>query len=144
MKRLLTGVVIITLFCMLLPVSGQSAPDDIVVVGSADTPENLTSEEVKQIFLGKKTRWADDSTLTFVILNEKDIYTAFLQQYLGKTYSQYRNYWKKQVFTGKGRMPKAFDSTDDMFAYLAENEGVISFVKAAEVDPENVKIIIIE
>jgi ABC-type phosphate transport system substrate-binding protein len=118
--------------------------DDIVLVGNKNVPDTLRKEDVKQIFLGKKTRWQDNSKITFVIFNEKDTFTAFLKTYIRKTYPQYRNYWKKQVFTGKGRMPKSFKQPKELFAFLADTEGAVSFVTAEHIDLKLVKVITIE
>lgn len=121
--------------------SASPAAENIVLVGHNKIEGRLSQEDIQQIFLGKKTRWHDDTQITFAIFNQEEIYKSFLKEYVRKTYSQYLNYWKKQVFTGKGRMPKAFNTPEELMSFLAETEGAISFAREQDVDASQVKIL---
>ena len=139
------GILCIQLFigsCVLEPLLAEA--QEIVLIGNADITETLEAEEIKQIFLGKKTRWADNSKIHIVLFNNKEAYTTFVKDYIGKTYTQYRNYWKKQVFSGKGRMPKSYSTLDELLDYLAETKGSISFMPLQEFEHDSVKILRIE
>lgn len=139
------GILCIQLFigsCVLSVPMAEA--QETVLIGNANVSDTLKAEEVKQIFLGKKTRWADNSNIHFVLFNKKDVYEAFVKNYVGKTYSQYRNYWKKQVFSGKGRMPKSFKNLNEMLEYLAGTEGSIGFMPLQEIEHDAVKILRIE
>jgi len=130
-RRRVVSAVILSWFCLGLmnaPVSAQDAvKPQFVIIGHAGVSETLTHDEIKQIFLGRMTR-KNGNSLGFIILKDKTVYAAFLKASVGKTIAQYTNYWKKQVFTGKGRMPKMFDDPADAQAYVAETEGAISFL----------------
>jgi ABC-type phosphate transport system substrate-binding protein len=115
-----------------------------VIIGHPEIEDTLTRDEVKQIFLGRKTRWGDDNKIVFVIYNEKEVYDTFLKEYVNKTIFQYTNYWKKQVFTGKGRMPKSFKTCEEVMEFVSATEGSISFVSAGDVDMNLVSILTIE
>ncbi|GAK56540.1 hypothetical protein U27_03502 [Candidatus Vecturithrix granuli] len=142
MKKILMFGVVLVLLAGGVVSSSSAAEAEIVLVGHERIEEPLTQEEIQQIFLGKKTRWKDNSTIIFVIFNQEDAYKTFLKQYVQKTYSQYLNYWKKQVFTGKGRMPKMFNDPQELMAFLANTEGAISFARAQDVTTSNmVKVI---
>ena len=82
---------------------------NVVLIAHKSVPNSISKESIKQIFLGKKTRWDGDTKIVFAVSSDKNTCIPFLKEYVGKTYSQYRNYWKKQVFTGKGRMPMSFN-----------------------------------
>ena len=45
---------------------------------------------------------------------EGDDHSDFLRMYVGKTPQQFKNYWKSQVFTGRGKAPEAFTSPDEL------------------------------
>ncbi len=117
---------------------------EIVLLTSQNGPDAIKQEEIRQIFLGKKTRWADDTKITFVLFSDRAVLQTFLKAYVGKTSSQYKNYWKKQVFTGKGRIPQSFKRPEDLLSFLAEHDGVIGFSRRGDVDSERVKVIKIE
>lgn len=112
----------------------------IVHKGNA-TPASLPKEEIKQIFLGQKTRWDDNSVIHFVVCTEETSLLTFLKNYVKKTPIQYQNYWKKLVFSGKGIMPKMFDDTQKVLEFVSSTEGSISFISAQAVDAQRVTII---
>ena len=117
---------------------------EIALITHPGVTDKLTKDEVEQIFLGKKTRWSNNTTIRFVVFTEDAVYQKFLKDYIGKTIFQYTNYWKKQVFTGKGRMPKTFETSQEILAFVSQTEGAISFVPLQAVGQNNVNIIAIE
>lgn len=143
-KRIIIGG-ILGLFIVLSMLDVRAAEKQLVIIGHKDVADSLKKEDIKQIFLGRKTRWANDEKILFVVFAEKETYTTFLKEYVGKTVFQYKNYWKKQVFTGKGRMPKAFKTSEEVIKYVSSTEGSISFTMSQDVpDDDSVKIIAIE
>lgn len=114
---------------------------EVVLIGNKSIPENvLNSDDIKNIFLGRKTRWSNDTKIQFVILKRGDIHEKFLKDYIGKTDSQYTTYWKKMVFTGKGRSPQAFESAQALVEFVASTPYAIGYAPAS-VTNDTVKII---
>ena len=143
-KRIIIGG-ILGLLIVLAMLDVRAADEQLVIIGHKDVADSLKKEDIKQIFLGRKTRWANDEKILFVVFAEKETYTTFLKEFVGKTVFQYKNYWKKQVFTGKGRMPKAFKTSEEVIKYVSSTEGAISFTMSQDVpDDDSVKIIAIE
>lgn len=143
-KRIIIGG-ILGLLIVLAMLDVRATDEQLVIIGHKDVADSLKKEDIKQIFLGRKTRWANDEKILFVVFVEKDTYTIFLKKYVGKTVFQYKNYWKKQVFTGKGRMPKAFKTSEEVIKYVSSTEGAISFTMSQDVPADDsVKIIAIE
>jgi hypothetical protein len=143
-RRILFGIFLIVCCAAVFPRPGLAQEREVpqfVVVGHTSVPETLAENEVKQIFLGRMTAKAGNP-IGFVIFKEDAAYAAFLRAYVSKTITQYTNYWKKQVFTGKGRMPKMFENAADMLEYVASHDGVISFILPDEIiDHDTVHII---
>lgn len=130
MNRNLTAGLIIAAIAGLLfsfPSSG-SAGDVLIISNKSVSADSLTSDDVKKIFVGKKTRWDDNKKINFVILENDGIYRDFLREYVKRTPEQYRRFWKKQVFTGKGRRPVSFKVEKDMIEYVANTSGAIGYV----------------
>jgi ABC-type phosphate transport system substrate-binding protein len=101
---------------------------EVLIIANKNVPEDSISKtEVKDIFLGKTVKWADKSNISFVIL-KNDVHKAFLKEYIKRSSSQYGNYWKKMVFTGKGMKPKAFDTEKELVQYVAETKGSIGYI----------------
>jgi ABC-type phosphate transport system substrate-binding protein len=125
----------------LLMLNGPAEAQEIALIAHKNVTATLTQDEVQQIFLGQKTRWKDGATITFAIFAEENTFTTFLKDYIKKTAFQYNNYWKKQVFTGQGRMPKTFPDGQALIDFVAETEGAISFARLQDVDPKRVNVL---
>ncbi len=115
--------------------------EGIVIIAHKTVAASLKKKDIKKIFLGEKTRWDNNEKIEFVVLKDKKTYKKFLKQYVGKTLSQYRNFWKIKVFSGMDRMPKSFKNESDVISYVSETEGSISFVTSKQAYESNVKII---
>ncbi|MBF0226195.1 MAG: substrate-binding domain-containing protein [Desulfobacterales bacterium] len=138
---------LLVLAALSLPISGMvctaNAEDDVKVIGNNDVPDKeLSRMDIQQIFLGKKTRWSDNKKITIVTSKNEDLNEKFLTKFVGKTPSQFRNYWKNLVFTGKGKEPIAFSNDKALIEHIVSNEGSIGYV-SSESSPDGVTLIII-
>jgi ABC-type phosphate transport system substrate-binding protein len=105
---------------------------DVVLIASSNVMVNgsISASDVQNIFLGKKTTWDDGNKITFITLNDGTTHETFLKNYIGKSSSQYKTFWKKQVFTGKGKMPESVDSDQDMVKAISGTTNAIGYVSA--------------
>jgi len=101
-----------------------------VITGAGTPVDSIDDGTIKKIFLGKTKAWPDGNPVEFVILKSGDVHDSFLSAFVGKSASQFKTYWKKQVFTGKGKSPKSFGSEGELAAYVAGKAGTIGYVSA--------------
>ncbi len=114
---------------------------DVQIVANKNVPiSSITSDMLKDVFLGKKNTWDNGAKIDFVTLDSGDTHNAFLQTYIQKSAIQFNNYWKQQVFTGKGQMPKTFNSDKAMTDYVSGSNGAIGYVSGST-DTGSVKTI---
>ncbi|MCP4107583.1 MAG: hypothetical protein GY749_18910 [Desulfobacteraceae bacterium] len=114
---------------------------DVVIIGHKNLPvDSLGREEVKKIFLGKKTKWNKNLKITIVTLQTPETHKSFLKDYIRKTPSQFNIYWKKMIFTGKGRTPKSFETAEQILDFVAATKGAMSYIPMGT-DNNKVKII---
>lgn len=105
-----------------------SRAQDVVIIANKDVPVSaLSRSEIRSIFLGEKVRWENGRKITFVIL-KTDSHEDFLRTYVGNTPAQYRNYWKKMIFTGKSKAPKSFKTEEKVLEHVAETSGALGYV----------------
>ena len=90
---------------------------------------SLSKDEVKDIFLGKKVQWQNNSKIHFVISRDLDLHKSFLKTYIKRSPKQFRAYWRQMVFTGKGTSPKSFPSEKELLEYVSNNGGAIGYVE---------------
>ncbi|MDM8535434.1 hypothetical protein QUF70_01635 [Desulfobacterales bacterium HSG17] len=121
-------VIVFTLNYLLL-FSNSVFAENIIIICNKDVSETaLDKTDIIKIFLGKKTEWQDSQKINFAIMRNDSLHKAFLKQHIGKTKSQFRNYWRKKVFTGKGRAPKKLDSSELMVQFVAKTSGAVGYI----------------
>lgn len=118
---------------------------DILIITNKDVPETrLTQKQIQEIFLGKRVQWKDNSKIRFVTIKESIIHGMFLKQYLKKSGSKWKAYWRRMVFTGRGVPPKVINTEAEIIAYVAKTKGAIGYVSSQKISDGNentVKII---
>jgi ABC-type phosphate transport system substrate-binding protein len=95
-------------------------------VGASD----ISSDELKRVFLITKSSLADGSHVEPVLEKSGPSHEAFLKEYLGKSDGALTTYYRSLVFTGKGAMPKSFASDAEVVLYVAKTKGAIGYIGA--------------
>jgi len=121
------------------------AENNLVIIANNQVPVNsLSSEEIKNIFLGKKTQWDNGEKIKFVLFKKSELSKKFLKEYIKKTPSQYKRYWKGLCFTGKARTPKTFQTQKDIIEYISNNKNTIGYINIQVNKKDKLKIISIK
>lgn len=116
-------------FLLVVLVPALAFAEEVVLVVNGSVPDQaLTKDEVKAIFLGEKTKWSDNSRITFVVLKVPEVMDTFMREFVGKSSFQFDNYWKYQTFTGKGSPPRSFDDVDALIDFVSKTPGAVGFV----------------
>jgi ABC-type phosphate transport system substrate-binding protein len=120
-------------------VAPSAGAQDVVLIASPDVPvDSLSASDIENIFLGKKTTWDNGSKIVFYTLKDGSAHESFLKNYVSKSASQFKTFWKKQVFTGKGKMPKSFGNDQEMANAITGTGSAIGYVSSGT-DLGNVK-----
>ena len=102
--------------------------DTIYVFANLNVADRvLTQPDLQKIYLGKKVKWADKQGINFTALSSGTCLETFIKEYVKKTPFQFQNYWKKQIFTGKGQPPRGFDNEAELVDYVSRTSGAIGF-----------------
>jgi hypothetical protein len=115
----------------LLAAAALFAGDVKVIANSSMGVSEISSDELKRVFLITKSTLADGSHVEPVVEKGGAAHEAFLKEYLGKTDSALSTYYRSLVFTGKGTMPKTFASDAEVVAYVSKTKGAIGYVASA-------------
>lgn len=119
--------------CLVLLIYGLASAD-ITIISNTSVPEtSLTRLDIKNIYLGKKIFWDNNSKIRFASLSDGKANKVFLADYINKTPAQYKGYWEKMVFTGDGLAPVYFNSAKKLIEFVSVTEGAIGFVDTNEV-----------
>jgi ABC-type phosphate transport system substrate-binding protein len=106
------------------------AADVKVIANPSVGASSVSADDLKSVFLEEKTSLSDGSKVSPVLQKGGAAHEAFVKTYLGKTDDALQTYYRSLVFTGKGSMPKALGSDDEVVAYVAKTKGAIGYVSA--------------
>ena len=113
----------------------------IFIVNPSSTIQEADRTLIKEIFLGKITKWPDGSDVNFVLSDEPDTHREFVRTYLRRNPGQFKNHWAKMLFSGKGRAPRTY-SPKSVIKFVAETKGAIGYVDTdKDADLSTVKIL---
>ena len=119
---------------------GTASFAGVVLVANPDVQEgSLSQKDVQQIFLAKKKSLAGGS-VKIATQKNKAVHADFLESYVKKTPSQFSSYYKKLVFTGKGKPPKAVADDAAMLSYVSGTSGALGYVSDGAAN-DTVKVI---
>ncbi len=101
----------------------------LIVTNKGVGKSELKKDEIRKIFTGKMFKWSDSLKINVVILRrDSEVHKEFVQTYTGKSPSQFERWWRNMVFTGKGSMPKIFNSEKELLDYIIKTNGAIGYV----------------
>jgi hypothetical protein len=104
------------------------AQDVVLVANKGVQISEISNADLRAIFIGTRTRFADGSHAVPVTLKGGPAYEVFLKNHVGEGPEEFRSRWRKLVFTGQGAMPKAFDSESALIEYVAATPGAVGYV----------------
>jgi len=107
--------------------SAAKAQDVVLVANKSVQISEITDSDVRAIFTGKKTRFADGSHAVPVTLKGGATHEVFLKNHLGEGPEEFRAQWRKLVFTGQGAMPMSFASESALIEYVAATPGAVGY-----------------
>jgi len=145
MQSPMKGLFALLLLGMLaLPAGADERLTGLVLVVHPEVPtDQITQRELSRIYLGKSTRWSGGLTIRPVLLERESEYDRFVAEALHRTGESFSVYWKRMVFTGKGRPPRTFDDPSELALYIRVTEGAIGFLPA-DADLSGLKVMTLD
>jgi hypothetical protein len=114
------------------------AQDVVLVANKGVQISQIRVSDLRAIFTGDKTRFADGTHAVPVILRGGPVHEVFVRNYCGESTGEFRAQWQKAIYTGQGAMPKIFDSESAVIDYVAVTPGAVGYV--SRISPQdNVK-----
>jgi len=111
-----------------------------IIVNHSRPEQKVTKNMLRNIFLGKQAKWENGQRISPAIVNIDEPKKVFIKEILGKTPAAYKNYWNKQLFTGQGVPPAAFDSDEALIQYIHDNPGAIGVISGQSV-ADDIKVV---
>jgi phosphate transport system substrate-binding protein len=111
-------------------------PGDVIafVVDRANPTSDVSADELKQIFLGKRKQWPHGARIVPIDLDPGAERDAVTKRVLGMDRGGVERYWVDQKVRGAGAAPKVAPSTGAAVKLVAKIRGAIAYVPLSEVD----------
>lgn len=114
---------------------------NVVVVNSQNNSE-VTTADIKKLYLGKKGAFSNGNKAELATLNSGNgVRETFNSSVLNKSESQYTAYWAKMAFTGRGVPPKEFTSPAEVKAFVGSKPNAIGIIDDSLAD-STVKVVL--
>ena len=115
---------------ILLFVSSVSLAEVSVIVNPANS-ESFDAKMIKRIYLGKIKALANGEKVSVLTLADDAPETEqFRESALNKSNSQFKSYWSKIAFTGKGTPPTEVASNAEMINAIKSDPSSIGFINS--------------
>jgi ABC-type phosphate transport system substrate-binding protein len=136
MKRLFVSTVVFMFFL-------NAAFAEILIIANKDVSEtSLSPQEIREIFLGKRVLWSDNSRIRFAASGDPKIHELFLEQYIRLSQADWKTYWKRMVFTGRGLPPQMIPTEAEIIEFVSKTKGSVGYVSSEGIqEKEGVKVI---
>ena len=120
------GLFAAVLLAGVLPV--RALDGAIVIANPSLAADSLSADALKDVYTGKTKYWDGGQNIVIVVLNDKT--DAALQQASGMEASQFKTFWQRLAFSGRGQEPKKADDAAAVVALVAATKGAIAIVPA--------------
>ena len=129
---------------LLLPVlltGTLNAYADVAVIVNPGNNDTLDKDAISAIYLGKEKSFpSGNKAIPLDLENGASERVEFLTKVLDKNEGQYRVYWSRKTFSGKGVPPQVVNSASAVKEMVSRNPDAIGFINASAVD-DSVKVV---
>jgi len=103
-----------------------------VIVNSGNSTASLSTKDVSNLLLKKKTRWDDSGTEVRPIDldSASAVREAFSEAVHGRSVSSIKNYWQRQIFSGREVPPAEVRSDSEVINFVRNTPGAIGYVSS--------------
>ncbi len=132
--------IVIYLLASFFLIVAVSHADVLVITNKSVNEKSIPKTDIQNIFLGKLSKWGNNTKIRCAISKNEALHGAFLKAYVRRRPRQFIAHWKMMLFTGKGVPPKRFATTEELIEYVVVTKGAIGYIDS-ETIAENVNII---
>ncbi len=121
---------ILVLFSLLVMAVAAHAGGIQIIVNSSVPDLAIDKATIGNIYHGKKTSWSNGAKIVPIMLKSGAVHEDFVANILGKTTSQFNNFWTQAMFTGQGIPPQTVNSDAEVVQFVNNTPGAIGYVAA--------------
>ena len=108
----------------------------VVITNQSVSLTSISSSQLKDIYTGRTTYWDGGQSIAITVLSDKA--DDALKEVSGMDASQFKTFWQRLTFSGRGQQPKKANDTAAAVSMVASTKGAIALVPA-DADLKGVK-----
>jgi len=113
------------------------ALEGAVVIANENVPVgSISAAALKDIYNGKTMYWEGGQNVVIAVLPDKT--DAALKEVSGMDASQFKTFWQRLMFSGRGQQPRKAEDAAALVALVASTKGAIALAPL-DVDLKGVK-----
>jgi ABC-type phosphate transport system substrate-binding protein len=133
--------IFLSLIVLLLGLGVQARAELVLIVHPANPVEQLTREQVVDIYMGRNINFpGGNAALPIDLSPDSPLRAAFYQSLVGKTVSQVNAFWARLLFTGRATPPHVLPDIQTVLKTVAENRDAVGYIDDINLD-NTVKIV---
>ena len=131
MKNYILALALISSVCILGGQQSLAEEASYAFIVNADSGvTETTAKEMKALLLGQTKKLGDVQLKLVMQSPTSDGMDAAIRSACGKSASQFRNYWVKKVFSGRGIAPSNVESKGVALNFVASNPKSVALIAA--------------
>lgn len=132
MKRTVLLSALAVLILATWSITAQGANDYVVIVNANNPASEVSKSDLSGYLLKKKSKWGHGVSVDPADLDSaSDVRATFSEDIHGRTVASIKNYWQRQIFSGRGVPPKEVKTESEMIAHVAGDPGAIGYVSSS-------------
>ena len=126
MKFKLISVGLICAALCIVSFRAQALDGAVVIANPGVAANSISADALKDIYTAKTKYWDDGQAIVIIVLPDKT--DAALQQACGMSGGQFKTFWQRLTFSGRGSEPKKASDAASLVALVASTKGAIALV----------------
>jgi ABC-type phosphate transport system substrate-binding protein len=123
----------------------QNNSNNYIVIGNAIGVQKLTSKNLKEIFYGEKTFWANKNKITLTVPSSKNpLCSSISKNIYNMSVMGMQKYWLSLTFQGSITPPVFLENDDETIKFVESNPGAIGFILETNSNKTKAEKIVIE
>jgi ABC-type phosphate transport system substrate-binding protein len=123
----------------------QNNSNNYVVIANAIGVQKLTSKNLKEIFYGEKTFWANKNKITLTLPSSKNQLCSIISKNIyNMSVMGMQKYWLSLTFQGNITPPVFIENDDETIKFIENNPGSIGFILETNLNKTKAEKIVIE
>ena len=103
-----------------------------LITNAANKQKTIDKTQIKQIFLGQKTRWKNGNKIQLVDNLNKKAARKFYQETTGRGTGRIKKEWIGRMLRGEMIPPESFRDEEELIDFISRNKNAIGFVTSPQ------------